>query len=336
MSIAITGPKKAAVLMMAIGEENAAEVIKLLDEKEIQQIGYFLSRINEVDTEELDGILEEYYRKMNFRDDAMFLRNGSEFINGALVRALGNEKATTISENIASGGETGALEALKYLDPKTISQFIHNEHPQTIALILAHLEDAEQAALVLKCLPENIQPNVTYRMAVLEAIPPSVTHEINEVLMREMDSAGTFSSSKVGGIESVAEMLNTMEKSYESRILSVIEETNPELSEQIRELMFTFEDLVLIDKEGMQLLLSNVEQSDIILSLKSASDTVQEHIFSNLSKRQGTLIRDDLSNLGPVKVSDVDSAQQKIIRVARKFEEEGKVVVGNRGGSNLI
>lgn len=336
MGLNITGPKKAAILMMSMGEEKAAEVLKLLDEKEIQQIGYFLSRMTEVNTDELDSILEEYYRKMGFKDDALFLRNGSEFISGALVRALGNEKASLITENIASGGETGALESLKYLDPRTICQFINSEHPQTIALILAHLEAPEQAAQVLKFLPENIQANVTYRMAVLESIPPSVTHEINEVLMREMDSAGTFSSSKVGGIEAVAEMLNTMEKSYESRILAVIEETNPELSEQIRELMFTFEDLVLIEKEGMQLLLSNVEQADITLALKSASDTVQQHILQNLSKRQGSMILDDLENMGPVKVSDVDAAQQKIIRVARKFEDDGQIIIGNRGGGSLI
>ncbi|KAK3603999.1 hypothetical protein CHS0354_026795 [Potamilus streckersoni] len=303
MSIALTGPKKAAVLLMALGDAAAASVIKLLDEKEIQQIGYFLARLNEIDTDELDVILEEYYRKMNFQEDSIYMKSGSDFIQSALEKALGNEKALSISEAIAAGGDKGALESLKFLDPKTIVQFIINEHPQTIALILAHLDDPEQAAVVLKLLPDNIQADFW------KPFRPNVINEINEILMREMDNAGTFSSAKVGGVESVAEILNTMEKSYESRILSVIEEINPELADQIRELMFTFEDLVLVDVQGMQQVLSQVDQKDIILSLKTASDAVKAHIFNNMSKRLTKMIRDDLQSMGPVKVSDVDAAQ---------------------------
>ena len=203
-------------------------------------------------------------------------------------------------------------------------------------MILAHLEDPEQTATVLKELPENLQADVVYRMSILEAIQPGVVTEIDEVLSREMQASGARGTSKVGGIESVAEMLNSLDKSTETRILATIEESNPDLAEQIRELMFTFEDMVLIDSRGMQAILKEVPQPELGLALKTASEPIKELIFSSMSQRAADMLREDLEVMGPVKVSDVEKSQQNMVKIARRMEEEGKVIIGGRGGGDVV
>ncbi len=332
----LTGPKKAAILLLALGEEGASEILKNLEDREIQQVGYYMARFTDVAPEELDSVLEEFYRKAAMQDQGVTINASGDFVKNALTKALGDDKAKDLVDNLKSSADEGSLDSLKWLEPKMIAGFIVNEHPQTIALILAHLEDPEQTAAVLKELPENIQPDVTYRMAVLEAIPPGVIKEIEEVLAKELKATGAASSAKVGGVESVAEMLNTMDKSTESRILATIEEANPDLAEQIRELMFTFEDLVMVDSNGMQAILKEIPQQELVLALKTASDAVKEHIFGNMSERASDMVRDDLESLGPVRVADVDIAQQKVVKTARKLEEEGKVIVSGGGGGDIV
>ena len=327
----LLGPKKAAILLMAMGEESAAEALKHLTEKEVQQVGYVMSRFSEFDPEELDEVLEEFYRKMSFHEESMMLKPSGDFLQTTFSRAFGDQKAKEMFANLSESADEGALESLKYLDARTISQFISNEHPQTVALILSHLDNPEQMGAVLKLLPDNLQSEVSYRMAVLESIPPGIISEIDEVLTKEMQSAGTFSNAKVGGIEAVAEMLNTLEKNIEGRILANIEETNPELAEQIRELMFTFEDLVLVEPSGIQVVLGKVKQNELVLALKTASEQIKELILNNVSERQRNMILDDIENLGPVRVSDIDAAQQKIIKQVRQLEEEGKIIITGRG-----
>jgi flagellar motor switch protein FliG len=332
----LTGPKKAAILLLALGEEGASDVLKNLEDREIQQVGYYMARFTDVAPEELDNVLEEFYRKAAMQDQGVTINASGDFVKNALTKALGDDKAKDLVDNLKSSTDEGSLDSLKWLEPKMIAGFIVNEHPQTIALILAHLDDPEQTAMVLKELPENLQADVTYRMAILEAIPPGVIKEIEEVLAKELKATGAASTAKVGGVESVAEMLNTMDKSTESRILATIEESNPDLAEQIRELMFTFEDLVLVDPNGMQTILKEVPQNDLVLALKTASDAVKEHIFSNMSERASDMVRDDLDALGPVRVADVDIAQQKLVKVARKLEEEGKIIISGGGGGDVV
>ena len=331
----LTGPKKAAILLLAMGEDNAAEVLKNLEEIEIQQIGYYMTRFTDVAPEELDIVLEEFYRKSVMQDEGVGVSASSDFVKNALVKAMGSDKARDLVDNLKAHQEEGALDSLKFMDPKIIAGYIAAEHPQTIALIMAHLTDLEQASMVLRDLPENLQADVVYRMAALESIPPGVIAEMDEVLSEEMKSAATVGT-KVGGVESVAEILNTMDKASETRILATIEESNPDLAEQIRELMFTFEDLVLIDSQQMQIILKEVEQQDLVLSLKTASDAVKELIFSSMSSRASDMIRDDLEVMGPVKISDVEASQQKIIQMIRKLEEDGKIVISGRGGESQV
>ena len=331
----MTGPKKAAILLLALGEDAAADVMKNLEEAEIQQVGYYMSRFTDVSPEELDIVLEEFYRNSVMADEGVNISSSPDFVKNALTKALGADRAKELSDNLRAGEEEAGLEALRYAEPIMISNYIRTEHPQTIALILSYLKNAEQSSAVLRDLPESIQADILYRMAVIESIPPGVISEMNEVLTEEMKTAGSMTTS-VGGVEPVAEILNSVDKATETRILSSIEETNPDLAEQIRELMFTFEDMALIDAKQMQLVMKDVDQADMVLALKTASDAVKELIFSSMSSRAAEMVRDDLENLGPAKISDVEAAQQKIIKVVKKLEEAGTIIIAGAGGGDLV
>lgn len=331
----MTGPKKAAILLLALGEDGAADVMKNLEEAEIQQVGYYMSRFTDVSPEELDIVLEEFYRNSVMADEGVNISSSPDFVKNALTKALGADRAKELSENLGAGEEEAGLEALRYAEPIMIANYIRTEHPQTIALILSYLKNAEQSSAVLRDLPESLQADILYRMAVIESIPPGVISEMNEVLTEEMQSAGSMATS-VGGVEPVAEILNSVDKATETRILSSIEETNPELAEQIRELMFTFEDMALIDAKQMQLVMKDVDQADMVLALKTASDAVKELIFSSMSSRAAEMVREDLENLGPAKLSDVEAAQQKIIKVVKKLEEAGTIIIAGAGGGDLV
>ena len=332
----LTGPKKAAILLLAMGEEGASEVVKNLEDSEIQQVGYYMARFTDVAPEELDVVLEEFYNKSGTAGDGFLINASGDFVRNTISKALGGDRAKELVDNLSATVEESALESLKWLDPKAIANFITHEHPQTIALILAHLEDPEQTATVLKELPENLQADVVYRMAILESIQPGVVSEIDEVLSREMQASGAMGTSKVGGIESVAEMLNSLDKSTETRILATIEESNPDLAEQIRELMFTFEDMVLIDSKSMQVVVKEMPRDELVLALKTASEPIKELIFSAQSTRASEMLREDLEVLPPTKVSDVERAQQAMVKIARQLEEEGKIVIGGRGGGEVV
>ena len=331
----MTGPKKAAILLLALGEDAAADVMKNLEEAEIQQVGYYMSRFTDVSPEELDIVLEEFYRNSVMADEGVNISSSPDFVKNALTKALGADRAKELSDNLRAGEEEAGLEALRYAEPIMIANYIRTEHPQTIALILSYLKNAEQSSAVLREMPESLQADILYRMAVIESIPPGVISEMNEVLTEEMQSAGSMATS-VGGVEPVAEILNSVDKATETRILASIEETNPELAEQIRELMFTFEDMALIDAKQMQLVMKDVDQADMVLALKTASDAVKELIFGSMSSRAAEMVREDLENLGPAKLSDVEAAQQKIIKVVKKLEEAGTITIAGAGGGDLV
>ena len=331
----LTGPKKAAILLLALGEDAAADVMKNLEESEIQQVGYYMRRFTDVSTEELDAVLEEFYRNSVMSEEGVSISSSPDFVKNALTKALGADKAKELSDNLRAGEEEAGLDALRFAEPIMISNYIRNEHPQTIALILSYMNNVEQSSTVLRELPESVQADVLYRMAVIESIPPGVVSEMNEVLTEEMKTAGRMATS-VGGVEPVAEILNSVDKATETRILSSIEETNPDLAEQIQELMFTFEDMALIDAKQMQIVMKDVDQADMVLALKTASDAVKELIFSSMSSRAAEMVRDDLENLGPAKLSDVEAAQQKIIKVVKKLEEDGSIVIAGAGGGDVV
>ena len=257
-----------------------------------------------------------------------------DFIKNALAAALGPEKAKELNAAMSSQTDDMGLDALRYIDPIMIANYIRTEHPQTIALIISYLTDIDQAATVLRSLPENLQADVVYRIASLDSIPPGVVNELNEVLTDEMKQAGSMVT-KVGGVAPVAEILNAIDKASETRILSTIEESNPDLAEQIRELMFTFEDLVMLEVSDLQKILRDVDMGRLAIALKTASDRLRTLLRSCLSKRAAETVAEELEYAGRVKLSEVEEAQLEIIGIVREMEANGEIdLTSLRGGGS--
>jgi flagellar motor switch protein FliG len=330
-----TGPEKAAILLMALGEEAASAVLNKLDDKEIQTLGNYMTYLGNVPSEDLDQISKEFYEQLQAGGIGMAVA-GKDFIKNTLLRAMDPLKVAEIMDNIAMPGEEtgGGLETIRLLDPKTIVNFLKNEHPQTAAIILAHL-DPGQSGEVLKEMPEKIRTEVVYRMATLERIIPGVIKDLDEALQQEFSATGAGEGSKIGGVQAVAEMLNQIDHATESKILGDIEESDPELADSIRQLMFVFADLGKVDDRGIQAILKEVESEDLLLSLKTCAEPLKEKILKNMSERASMMIKEDLESMGPVRLSDVEKSQQKILKIAKKLEDEGKIVIGG-GGEELV
>ncbi len=329
----LTGSEKAAIFLRAVGDEAASAVLRNLTDEEVQHLGNYMANMGSVEPERVVRVMEEF---LGGASGAGGISAGdSELVKKILERAFGREKAENVVSNLSVPTEEAGLETLKFLDAQTIANFLRNEHPQTIALILAHLEPT-QAGVVLALLPEGCRGEVAYRMATLERIPPGVISELDIILSNELTASGTVQSSVVGGAKPVAEMLNQMDKANETAILGRINEMNPELAERIKQMMFTFEDLANVDDRGMQAILREVSNDDITLALKSAGEEVRDKILSNMSERAAALIQEDLEAMGPVRLSEVEKAQQAIVLVAKRLEEEGKVIVAGRGGEDML
>jgi flagellar motor switch protein FliG len=251
------------------------------------------------------------------------------------LKSLDPDKAEWIINNLSIPTLETGLEALRWLDAKTIARFLQGEHPQTVAVILAHL-DAIQAGTVLTSLPPNLQAEVLLRIAKLERIPPGVIQELDKVLRNELRATGALETGQVGGIQSVAEILNNVDQTSEREIMEQIEELNAGLAEEIRQLMFVFEDLITIDDRGMQQILKEVANEDMTLALKTASEELKEKILRNMSKRAADMLREELEVMGPVRVSDVERAQHKIIQTAKRLEGEGRLILGGKGDNAVV
>ncbi|MFQ5559132.1 MAG: flagellar motor switch protein FliG [Nitrospinota bacterium] len=333
----LSGAEKAAVLLLLLGDELAAEVIKFLEDGEIQRIGNHMSVLGNVSDEDVEAVSEDYINE-TLGGSGGLVSGGLNYVRKLLEGSLEEWKANEIFDKISppgeGGDEGGGLEIVRQLEPKVIASFLKNEHPQTCAIVLSHL-DGDHAGLVLVELPEKFQTEVTYRMATLERIGPGVLKELDNALAAEFRNAGATEGSKIGGVNAVAGVLNQMDHSTEARILSEIEGNNPAIAEEIRKLMFVFDDLEKVDGRGIQTILKEVGNEDLLLSMKTASELLKEKIFSNMSERAAQMMREDLQAMGPVKLSDVEKAQQVIIQAAKKLEDEGKIAIGG-GGEELV
>ncbi len=334
MSRKLTGPEKAAVLLMTLGEEVAAQVLANLDEREIQSIGNYMSALGDVDMSVMDGINKEFYEIVESGTGGLGIA-GMDFLKTALMQALDPAKATEILNNITTPGEEmgGGLETVRMLDPKVISSFIVNEHPQTAAIILAHLEPPV-ASLTIRELPEEHRMEIMHRLATLERVAPSVIRELDEALQTEFRTSGAVSGNKLGGVEIAAEVMGSLDRATETSILTAMDEVDPDLANEIRNLRFTFEDILKIDDNGIQLIMKEINQEDLLIGLKTATDELKEKLFSNMSERAALMLKEDLESLGPTKISEVEKAQQKVIAVCKKLEEDGKLVIG--GGADTL
>ncbi len=328
----LTGPERAAVLLVTLGEDLAAKVLANLDEREIQNLGNYMSALGDVDLETMDSINKDFYSMVESGIGGLGA-GGMDFLKSALMQAVDPAKATEILNNITTPGEEmgGGLETIRLLDPKIIASFIVNEHPQTAAIILAHL-DASVASSTIKELPEESRMGIVLRLATLERVAPSVLRELDETLQAEFRTSGAVSGNKLGGVQIAAQLMGSLDRTIETSILTAMDEVDSELATQIKKLRFTFEDILKIDDAGIQMIMKEVKQEDLVLGLKTASEELAEKLFSNMSERAALMLKEDLESLGPKKVSEVEKAQQKVIAVCKKLEDEGKVIVG--GGAD--
>ncbi len=326
----LSGFEKAAILLNFLGPETVKLFFKNSEDSDIRKLLSTMARYRMVPVEVTKKVLEEYYEMISESQDYIFSENTTN--KDTVVDAVGEERARGILGHLNMNSPAAKnLESLELVDAKSLSNFLINEHPQTISVILAHLEP-EKKGEVLKRLPETLQAEVVLRLANLDHVAPELIEEVDRVLKSELSSVGTSEQATLGGVQPVAEMLNVMDKNTETTIMSRIEERDPILSEEIRKLMFVFEDIIKIDDRGIQTLLKEVPNDKLILALKTANEEIRDKIFKNISQRAANLLKEDLENMGPARLSDVESAQVEIVNVARRLEGEGKILIA-RGGS---
>ncbi len=327
-----TGAQKAAILMLSFGEDISAEIFKSMTEFEIKRIGTAMSRLGRLDQEIVDEIMLEFYGIL--QQNKKFFYGGNDFTKKVIGSAFKGGEADELIEQLALGSNAN-LDALELIDPRTLSNFIRNEHPQTIALILAHC-DAKKCGETLKLLPEGIHTEVLFRIANLDTVQPEIIDEIDDVLRQEVQAMGSVATQKIGGIEPISAMLNLLDKATAEQILDNFEERDPDLAEQIRQLMFVFDDLVKIDERGIQELIKNINNDKWKVALRTASEGVKELVFKNMSSRAAEMLKEDMEASGAVKLSDVEAAQLEVINIARKLESEGKIVIQGGGDSAFV
>lgn len=331
-----TGPEKAAIFMMALGEDGASKIFSHMDEREIQMLGNYMSSLTDIDIQSMESVRREFYDAVQSGTGGLGIA-GMEFLKTTLMKALDPVKAAEILNNISAPTDEleGGLETVRMLDPKTIANFLVNEHPQTAAIIMAHLEPPT-ASSVLKELPEDVRTEIVYRLSTLERVSPLVIRELDEALQVELRASSAVSGSKMGGVVNAAQIMGTLDRATESSILTELDEIDPDLSNEIRNLRFTFEDVLKIDDAGLQMVLKEVNNEDLLLGLKTASDSLKEKIFNNMSERASMMLKEDLEALGPTKISDVEKAQQKVVNVCKRLEEEGKIAIGGSGEDQYV
>ncbi|HEC25766.1 MAG TPA: flagellar motor switch protein FliG [bacterium] len=327
-----SGPEKAAVFLVSVGEEAASEIIKRLELMEIQKITKYMDQLPTIEKEDSDFILKDF--NSNFSKIGLVVK-GDDYIKNIIAKSLDPDKAKKILDNLHGPIEEEGLQTLKWLDPHIIADFVKNEHPQTIALILGHLEPTS-AATVVGLLPSSIMSQVVFRLSKLERVPPGVINDLDEVLQEQLKSTGSTQSKLVGGVRIVADILNNMDKSIEEPILADIEKLDKEEAEKIRELMFTFDDLAMVDDKSMQLILREISHDQIVLALKTASEDLKNKILANVSKRAQEMINDDLEALGPKKLSEVEKIQHEILKIVRRLEDEGKISLAVKNESEKL
>lgn len=331
----LTGLQKAAMLLVSLGEESSAEILKHLSEDEVDSITRAISRLSNVSSQQAESVLNEFHQLTIAQD--FIVKGGAEYARKMLAKAFGPESAKRLADRLAkTGGTDGtAFDVLHKTDPQQLARFIHNEHPQTVALVLSHVNPA-QAASLLASLPQNIRSDVALRMATLDRISPDVVHKIATVIGQKMKSLGQINRESYGGVRAVADMFNRLDSGASKAILADIENRDQALFETIRELMFVFEDLLLIDQTGIKEITGHIDRKVLTLALKGTSEQLRNHIFSTMSQRGVEMLKEEIEALGPVKIREVEAAQQQIIAVVRQLDAEGIVSIKATVGEQYV
>ena len=324
-----SGKKKSAMLLVALGPEISTRVLKKLDDKQIEDITKEIADIGFLDEKDKRKIFSEFEGAI--KEHGILAEGGMSYLRQILEKAMGPHKAGEILDKIVTSKESYPFDVLREVDPGQILNFIQNEHPQTIALIMAYLRP-EQAAVILSKLPHEKKVEVIKRIAMMDQTAPDVIKEIEEMLHKKISSVTSEEFSVAGGVKSVAEVLNRADRATEKSILEALEEDNPEIADEVKKLMFVFEDIILVDDRGIQSVLKEIDNKELALALKTASEELKEHIFKNMSKRAVEGIQEEMEYMGPVRLKNVEEAQQNIVAVVRRLEEAGEIVISGRGG----
>lgn len=329
----LSGSDRAGLLLSSLGMNITQLIFQNMKDNDVKRMINAMSNVKRAPIWMVKRVLEDFYMQLNEENDLLFAENrGRDFI----INTLGEERAKQLLGQIVEVGQSNTLESLELVDTRTLSNFLINEHPQTIALIVAHL-NPERKVDILRRLPEGLQAEVVLRVANLDYVSPELISQLDDVLKTELSTLGSIDTNQLGGVEPIADMLNLMDKNTEKNIMSRVEEKDPELAEEIRKLMFTFEDLMYVDDKGIQNLLREMDNNKLVIAMKTAPDEIKQKLFKNMSNRAATLLKEDLEALGPTKLSDVEKAQAEMVQKAKELESQGKAFI-SRGsdGDSLV
>jgi len=331
----LSGIRKAAMLLVLLGDKASADIIKQLSEDELQLVTREIARLDSIQADHAESLLEEFYQ-MNLAHDFV-VRGGLDYAKKMLFQAFGADTARKLVDRLTKslGGEFASLDALQKVDPQQLAKFIHNEHPQTIALVLSHL-NASQAAALLFSLPPDIRPDVALRMGVLDQISPEIINKIAAVIGKKLNAIGECSRESYGGVRAVAEMFNRLDSASSKKILESIEATNPTLVETIRHLMFVFEDILMIDQIQLKEITGKIDRKVLTVALKGTSEQLRDHFLATLSARGAEMLKEDMEAMGPVRIKEVEAAQQQIITLVRQLEAEGAIALKGTVGEQYV
>ena len=325
----LTGRQKAAIFLVSLGSDISSEIMKHLREDEVETLTFEIARLETVDAEYKDAVLEEFQELMQAQN--FITTGGIDYARELLEKSLGSQKAIDIINRLTSSLQVRPFDFIRKTDPAHLLNFIQQEHPQTIALILAYLEPGK-AAIILQNLPEEMQPEVSKRLATMDRNSP----EVERVLEKKLSTLSSEDYTAAGGVESVVEILNLVDRSSEKAIIESLEEEDPDLAEEIKKRMFVFEDIVMLDDRAIQKVLRDVDTQELSKALKSVDAEVQDKIFKNMSKRAAAMLKEDMEFMGPVRLKDVEEAQQRIVSTIRRLEDSGDIVIARAGEDELV
>jgi flagellar motor switch protein FliG len=323
-----SGAERAAILLLTLGEQEAAQVLKHMGAKEVQRIGAAMAQLSNVSREEVHSVIAEFTASVETQTSVGI--GADEFLRKVLVDALGPGKAESVIDRINIGRNSKGLEALKWMDSRAVAELIRQEHPQIIAIVLAYLE-ADQAAEVLSMLPDSVRPEVIARVALLDGVQPTALSELDDIIEKQFAGKSTSKTSVLGGAKAAANIINFLEPSQESALMEQVAKNDGALAARIEELVFVFDNLLDLDDRSMQELLRQVSSDQLLIALKGADEVLKEKMFKNMSQRAAEMLKDDLEAKGPVRLSEVEAAQKEILKEARKLAEAGTITIGGKG-----
>lgn len=330
---ALDGASRAAILLLTLGEQSAAQVLQHMGPKEVQRVGAAMAKARNISQTQVNEVLKEFLESAG-RHTALGI-DSEAYLRTVLVQALGEDRATSLMERILFGGSSHGFDTLKWMEPRAVAEMIRHEHPQIMAIVLSYL-DPDIAAAILAQLPPRVRSDVIMRIATLDVVQPAALQMLNEMLEKRVSGTSSVHTSAVGGPKIAAEILNFVDSTLEGEILDQLKETDVDLAQGIQDLMFVFDNLRELDDRSIQTVLREVSTESLLLALKGTDETLKEKVFRNMSKRAAEMLRDDLEAKGPVRISEVEGAQKEILSIARRLAEEGQISLGSKGGEELI